>query len=226
MTTYPVGYGDEMVSLDELVRRHGPSMHPAYARRLWLWIEATGIGIGGGWRPTPSNTSAASQAGKSFHQSQRFASGYIGFCAVDLVVAVPGAIHRAPTWDEVPAQGGSWAAECGLHANVSGEPWHLQPVEIDGYDSWTRAGRPDPDSNYPPNPTPPPQEDDDMQIIYRHTKYADQFLVGAGPPIHISVAMRKAFEAGGVEHVTDSDGDALDDLLKLAGLTRADLTPV
>jgi hypothetical protein len=152
-TVYPDGYGTTMVTLEQMRQRHSPRMHPEYARRFFAWIEAQGgkLGVGGGWRETgeqPDKPGFAPE-GRSFHQDQQFASGLVAYCAIDLVVAVPGTIHRAPYWSEVPAQGSSDAATWGLHCNVSSEPWHIQPIEIDGWDSWVNAGRRDPAKDYP-----------------------------------------------------------------------------
>lgn len=164
---YPSGYGTLMETLEQLEARHSPHMHPEYQRRLFTWLQAQAglVGIGGGYRAPGQQPDGPTFApeGKSFHQDQQFASGFIGYCAVDLVVAVPGLAHRAPYWSEVPHQGSSWAVSCGLHANIAGEPWHLQPVEIDGYQSWLNAGRPDPVAGYPipgnpPTPVPQPPE--------------------------------------------------------------------
>lgn len=81
---------------------------------------------------------------------QEYSDGLVGACAVDLVVLVGnGRVHRAPTWQEVPAQGSAEAKRWGVHCNVSSESWHSQPVEIDGHASWVRAGRPAPVVGYP-----------------------------------------------------------------------------
>lgn len=171
---YPHGYGLTMLTLDELKRRHRPFMHPEFERRLFPWIEAQGgtIGIGGGYRITQPAKPGFAPAGKSFHQDQHFASGFTGYCAVDLVRAVPGKIHRAPTWSEVPAQGSDAARQYRVHCNVAGESWHMQPYEIDGYDSWVKAGRPDPKPLPPPPPITLPLENDmPTQCINRDGKY-------------------------------------------------------
>lgn len=150
MAAHPYGYGTARADLATLERKYGGPMHPEYRRRLFAWLAATAgrIGIGSAWRPTPDPVSAASRAGRSFHQTQRFADGFRGIAAVDLVALNPGKVHRSPTWDEVPRQGSAEARRWGLHANVSGEPWHLQPIELDGFGSWERAGRPAPHAGY------------------------------------------------------------------------------
>ena len=172
MTMYPDGYGTAMVTLDALRAKHEPYMHPEYSRRLWNWIVAQqgDIGIGGGYRSTGTQPDQPGFApeGKSFHQAQTFASGINAYCAVDLVHVNPGTVHRSPTWHEVPAQGSSTATTWGVHCNVGtpgssgSEPWHMQPIEIDGYDSWSNAGRKDPQTNYPI----PGQQEPDMPREY------------------------------------------------------------
>lgn len=152
-TLYPIGYEDRLVELDELEGIHGPKMHPEYRRRLFNWIEAQDglIGIGGGWRETgkqPDKPGFAPE-GQSFHQYQKFTSGITAYCAVDLVARNGGGDHRSPTWAEVPRQGTALAAEWGVHCNIDSEPWHIQPVEIDGWASWKNAGSPDPKTDYP-----------------------------------------------------------------------------
>jgi len=157
-TLYPIGYSTTMVDLDELFRRHYPDkMHPEFARRLRKWIEAQGgrIGIGGSWRATQPAKPGFAPDGQSFHQSQTFASGRVWFCAVDLVHVNPGKVHRSPTWAEVPKQGSLEAQKWNLHCNVDNEPWHIQPIEIDGWTSWDRNGRREPvflGSGFAPTP--------------------------------------------------------------------------
>lgn len=162
MTTYPYGYGSSTCSMADLQAKYAHLCHPEFARRGFNWIEAQGgkIGIGGGWRACPSDTSQASRECKSFHQSQTFASGLVVYSAWDLVAVQPGNVHRAPYWSEVPKQGSSDASKWGVHGNVSNEPWHLQCVEQDGFQSWVNAGRKDPNPNYSipggGTPVPPP----------------------------------------------------------------------
>lgn len=182
--TFPSGYGRTRLGLEELFTvHHQTRMNAEYARRLAVWLvfcHSIGIdmGIGGSWRATGTQPDRPGFApeGRSFHQSQRFADGHTSFCAVDLVVGRRLFKHRAPKWSEVPVQSTPVADAWGLHANVgvpgNGESWHLQPAEIDGWDTWNRGGRPSPRPDYPiaalipppaPKPQPPtPKDDDDM----------------------------------------------------------------
>lgn len=171
MTMYPYGYSNEMVSFETMtdrLRQH--SILPEYERRLLNWIKAQNglIGIGSGWRAYGSDTSPASSANKSFHQDQQFNTGFFGYSAVDLVAVNPGSVHRAPRWDEVLEQGSQESVTWGLHCNVPGEPWHMQCIEQDGFDTWANAGRHEPMKNYPiPGAGPAPQPDpgdDDMAV--------------------------------------------------------------
>lgn len=158
-TLYPTGYGTRRVTLAQLRAEHHPDkMHPEYARRLFAWLESMGgrVGIGGSWRLTQptSGCPLCVPEGKSFHQYQDWPSGRY-FAAVDLVQAhpTPGAQHIGMTWDVSIPQGSTEARKWGLHANVggppSGEPWHMQGIEYDGWQSWVNAGRPDLTYDYP-----------------------------------------------------------------------------
>jgi peptidoglycan hydrolase-like protein with peptidoglycan-binding domain len=164
-TRYPVGYGRQTLTMPEMQARYAPNMHPEYARRLFNWLEAQGgqIGCGGGWRSTPNNCSSASRAGKSFHQTQQYASGFHGYAAMDLVVRNGDNVHRAPYWSEVDKQGSPEAAKWGVHANISSETWHYQAVEMDGYTTWVNNGRKDPVAGrqIPGGDTPPPVDPPD-----------------------------------------------------------------
>lgn len=134
--------------------------HPEYVRRLVAWLDAQGglVGVGGGWRPdgTQPDLPGFAPEGRSFHQNQRYSDGFIGAAAVDLVCRNGTKVHRSPTWAEVPRQGGVAARTWGVHCNIDSEPWHMQPVEIDGWQSWTNAGSPAPVAGYPLPTGPPP----------------------------------------------------------------------
>lgn len=190
MTLYPISYGTRMVTMAELRAVHEPKMHPEFARRLFPYFEFKEglIGIGGGWRAAQPTKSGFAAEGQSFHQTQQWASGFAGYAAVDLVAVNdagllsrlfslngsagnPDAtlmsraltvqkVHRAPTWAETED-----APEWGLHTFIKNppEPWHMQPIEIRGWQTWVNAGRPDPVANIPlPIDLPPPPEEDDV----------------------------------------------------------------
>jgi hypothetical protein len=166
--TYPEGYGTQLVTLDQMRAKHGPKMHPEFYRRFFAYIEHKGglLGVGGGWRAVQPVKPGFAPPGKSFHESQDFKSGISAYCAVDLVAPVAGGKHRSPTWDEC-ADAPDW----GLHTFVTGEPWHIQPIEIRGFVTWAGAGRPDPGpftlpGTLPPTEPPkPPIEGDTMLYI-------------------------------------------------------------
>lgn len=151
VTLFPSGYGTARVTLQEMQNRHLYRMEPEYARRLFAWLDSQGgkFGIGGGWRPNPSDISAASREGKSFHQTQLFMDGFAGYCAVDLVVYTNGGLHRAPTRDEAIWQGSEESKRIGLHMNIDSETWHMQPIEIDGWLGWSLGKRKRPVPGYP-----------------------------------------------------------------------------
>lgn len=166
-TLYPIFYGTRLVTFDVLQQTFEPKAHPEAARRLFNFILHQGgkFGIGSGWRLTQPALPGFAPDGKSFHQDQKFPSGTY-YAAWDLVVVNPGGKHRAPTWDEVPVQGQKLALDYGVHMNVGrpgvrgSESWHIQPVELDGWDTWVDRGRPDLERNYPivilsPRPQPP-----------------------------------------------------------------------
>jgi hypothetical protein len=228
---YPHGYGHTLLDIDTLfIRNHLDKMHPEYARRLRAWLIAQDgeIGIGGSWRSTGSQPDKPGFApeGKSFHQYQRFASGAVKFCAVDLVArnddgllkrlftlngskANPDAstlkrlltvskVHRAPRWDEVPAQGSAAALRWRAHCNIATESWHMQPVidhiagydGLDGWQSWINAGSPDPvavtaapPAPTPKPPTPPPQEDEMILIQPKDPRFNGGVFTVDGHPV-------------------------------------------
>ncbi len=165
---YPDGYGTRMVTIDQMRARHQAKMHPEFARRFFSYIihKEGKLGVGGGWRDGGAQPSGPTFApeGKSFHQYQRFASGVVGYAAIDLVTTDgPDASneHDSITWAMT-----SDAPLFGLHTFIKSpieEPWHIQPVEIRGWQSWVDAGRKDPNPAFAlpgaplpqPNPVPP-----------------------------------------------------------------------
>src|SRR5690606_16489252 len=150
----PFQYGTQRVTLPWLRSwLLSNKYHPEYVERLVAWLASKGgaIGVGGGRRAGGAQPNKAGFApeGKSFHQDQNYVDGHCGPTAVDLVATNPGGIHRTVQWSEVLPQGSAEAAKWGLHCNVSNEPWHMQPIEIDGWQSWRDAGRPAPKAGYP-----------------------------------------------------------------------------
>jgi peptidoglycan hydrolase-like protein with peptidoglycan-binding domain len=173
---HPIYYQRQMVTLEEMQRRHNPDMHPTFELQLFRYFrwkaETKGVymGIGGGKRSYNNPVSTASLNNMSFHQLQLFSSLIKAWSAADIVVAVldaygrPTSVHRSPTWGEVED-----AYLFDLHAFIKGEAWHLQNTRIRGFRSWVNAGRPDPVVNTsrwpailgsvtprPPVPTQPP----------------------------------------------------------------------
>lgn len=166
-TLYPIFYGTRLVTFEVLHATFAPFMHPEAETRHFNFILLNGgkFGIGGGYRETNPDLPGHAPNGKSFHQKQPFPSGWY-YVALDYVVVNPGYPHRAPLSSEVPNQGGDLSYRLGMHMNVgvpgqSGyEPWHGQPIELDGWDAWASKGKPDILYGYPiqisqPRPQPP-----------------------------------------------------------------------
>jgi len=181
---YPDGYGTNRITLDQMKAKHEAKMHPEFARRFFAYIEAKGglLGVGGGWRATGSqpDKSGFAPEGESFHQDQSFASGTVGYSAVDLVTGNGSAKHKAPAWADTE-DAGRW----GLHTFINGEPWHIQCNEMRGWSTWRDAGRPDPHAIALPGgnkPTPTPTDgDDDMPALFvQDTKLGGTFALCAG----------------------------------------------
>lgn len=166
---YPIFYGTRLVTFDVLRNTFEPKMHPEAARRGFNFILHQGgkFGIGGGYRPpgTQPDKPGFAPPGRSFHEAQWFPSGAF-YCAWDMVVVNPGHAHRSPLWSEVPIQGQKLAYDYGWHMNIGkpgekgSEPWHAQPIELDGWGEWFTNGKFDLQPNYPikvstPRPQPP-----------------------------------------------------------------------
>lgn len=142
MVLYPEAYGTKMTTLDGMIAKHGDKMHPEFRRRFFAYIESKDglFGVGGGFRVTQPNKAGFAPPGKSFHQNQKFKSGITAYSAVDLVRLRPGGgVHMSPSWDDCAD-----APEWSLHTFISGEPWHIQCIEMRGFQSWVSAGRKDP----------------------------------------------------------------------------------
>lgn len=167
---YPWGYTRTMVNKDRLFELARFDLLDAETReRFEAWIISRGgqIGIGGAVRFVQPDKYGFAPPGKSFHELQTWSDGVKNFAALDLVVQNGSNVHRAPTWAEVPKQGSGHPdiGRFGVHANVTGEPWHLQPFEIDGWQTWVDNGRSRPDPDFPidvpipDTPPPPPVEE-------------------------------------------------------------------
>lgn len=193
---YPIGYGREMVPMDELRHRTYPDkIEPEFADLGFAWIEAQGglVGIGGSWRSVQPVAPGFAPPGMSFHETQEFEDGTLWYMAWDLVVARPLLPHRAPKWSEVPKQGSAEALLWGVHANVDDESWHLQHIDIDGYTGWVNAGRRRPTPRltlFPPTTPPPVVPEPDVVVQVSPVRYfvragdspwrAGQIVYGSG----------------------------------------------
>ena len=226
MTVYPDGYGTAMVTLQQMTAKHGGKMHPEFARRFFAYMEHKGglLGVGGGWRSTQPSKPGFAPDGKSFHQDQRFASGFVGYAAVDLVVPVPGGRHRAPAWGET-----SDAPEWGLHTFIKRpeEPWHIQCVEMRGWQTWVNAGRPDPEpftlpGSPTPPPAPPPEGATDMIILDLNpgTNWWVAMVLGNTELTHLVNGHHvNVLERGGVPRVTVNETE-MDGILRSVKTTN------
>ena len=247
----PYGYGTEERTIDWIESWLLVNYHPEYVARLVAWIKSCGgnIGVGGGFRPdgTQPDKTGFAPAGKSFHQNQKYSDGFVGATAVDLVHRNPGSRHRAPYWTEVPAQGTTEAKLWGVHCNVGSpgstgsEPWHIQPVEIDGHATWLQAGSPCPVAGY----TFPGRNDlgDDMAALKnpirwfdtRESKYgplvggkevaAAVGLVGA-IDVQFNMTVTQPETAGYVTVWSDGDRPTVSNINFVAGQTIANSTTV
>jgi hypothetical protein len=141
---YPDGYGTRYLTMADLRAKHEPRMHPEFARRFFAYLEHKQglLGVGGGYRITQPDKPGFAPDGKSFHQLQEWASGIDGYAAIDLVTKDGPDVddrHDGVTWAMTED-----APDWGLHTFITGEPWHIQPVEIRGWQGWVNQGRRDP----------------------------------------------------------------------------------
>ena len=171
VTLYPDGYGTSKITFDQMVAKHSKNMHPEFKRRFFAYIKHKNglLGVGGGYRPPgtqPGGTPGFAPPGKSFHEGQTWASGLTAYAAIDLVKPNPfnsADKHVAPAWSDTED-----APLWGLHTFVSGEPWHIQPIEVRGWQTWYNNGRRDPGKfalpgeNLSPPTIPQPAEEVDM----------------------------------------------------------------
>ncbi len=157
MPLYPDGYTDfsPRLTMAQIIAKHGVKMENEYCQRLFSMIEAAKglVGIGGGWRLTQPNKPGFAPDGKSFHQTQSWKDGTLGYAAVD-TIGVNGRHQDAWHWIHVNAP------QFGLtdFSAVNNEPWHVQSRDIPlGWQSWVNAGRPNPNPRYalPPIVIPP-----------------------------------------------------------------------
>ena len=81
---FPNGYGNQLVSIEDLRAIHSPKMHPEYAQRLFACLEdSVGlVGIGNGWRSTEQQAASYQRSpntfappGLSFHESHQLRPG-------------------------------------------------------------------------------------------------------------------------------------------------------
>ena len=183
--------------------------HPEYVRRVLAWFHyhAGYVGLGGDWRDdgTQPDKPGFAPEGRSFHQNQKYADGWIGPSAIDVVVKDgpdAGDWHDGIPWSAVPQQGSAEADKWGLHANVGvpgksgSEAWHIQwaddhigGYDLDGWVSWKAAGSPGILPNYPIPPEHDPYKEDTVTPYYFNLKPAPAplFVVEGGKDARFAV---------------------------------------
>lgn len=167
----PWGYGTQYVTLQYAWSQMIGFYEPEYLRRLfrWLTFKNGAVGVGGRHRLVQPVLPGHAPPGMSFHELQLFNDGVRLAMAVDLVKPDGpdgNHDHDSMTVADAPQQGSPEAKVWGVHINTN-ETWHMQAIEVDGFQSWVAAGRKHPKPNYP---IPPygvldagnSQEDDDM----------------------------------------------------------------
>jgi hypothetical protein len=187
---YPIGYGNRLGTIQEVIQYMSPDwIEPEYAERIQAWfISRKGeIGPGGAMRYTQPDKPGFAPAGMSFHLRQYFGDGAYKYMACDLVHRNGLNVHRSPTWAEVPQQGTAHPdiSNYGVHCNVNGEPWHMQCIEVDGFQTWVNLGKKHPNPNFPINqPTPPVgppthEGEDEVGFLIVDTSTGNYYSVGA-----------------------------------------------
>ena len=183
-TLYPWGYQRALVTKDRLKQlARWDLLEAEMGQRFEAWLVSREgrIGVGGAVRFYQPVADGFAPPGKSFHELQQFVSGLNKYCAFDIVVRNGSNIHRAPRWAEVPQQGTGHPdiTDYGVHANVPGEPWHIQPIEIDGWQTWVNNGRPHPNGNFPiKNPVLPDAPRTDPPLGSRTLRIAAPTMKG------------------------------------------------
>ena len=76
-----------------------------------------------------------------------------------------------------------------------------------------------------PPPPPNPGDDDMAATLWRHPKFWNVFLIGAGDTVNVSPAVYQSLLARGVPEVVDAHEQMLKTCLAQASLTTADLVP-
>lgn len=255
MTTYPYGYNtppEQLTAAQLDTKRTWARLHPEMKRRLLALFDAAKaaskvLGVGEAAR------SAAQQRTVFLDRHAVVASG--GCCGYEgkryqlkagmAHAAPPGrSYHEDDSYESCAVAADligdlAWmktqAARFGLveFSNVNNEPWHVQPAEFPTARSQYVGQRltvwplPQPPAPPKPDPTPipTPTEDDMAATIWKHPKWANCFLVGAGPALNLSGAMMASLQARGVPLVVDAHELTLKGCLAQSGLTQADLVP-
>lgn len=151
---FPFGYGTRHATWAEIgwIVRFDLA-EPAFLSilRELMYSRNGRLGVGSGIRSRDGQQpSAASLAGRSFHQMQKYEDGTEWWSAVDAVAADPaGGNHTVPPPGLIPRQGEDEAILRGVHLNVdnpsggtSSHLVHTQHIGQDGYGTWDAAGRP------------------------------------------------------------------------------------
>lgn len=250
MSRYPYGYSTppQQLTIAELETKFTwRALHPEFKRRLLSIFDAAQaagvvLGIGGGAR------SAAQQRSLFLKRHNVAASGWCCSFEGKRYALRAGMAHAAPpgkSYHEDDSYESAavaadligdlrWMASAcqsfGLieFSQVNNEPWHVQPSEFPKARSqyagqrltmWPLPSPPVPD------PIPPTGDDDMAATLWRHPKFWNVFLIGAGDTVNVSPALYQSLLARGVPEVVDAHEQMLKTCLAQASLTTADLFP-